>query len=132
MTLRALPNAQRQSRPTNCFAACVATVLDIPIAEVPDACDGNLWDWDAFQQWLLPRGLQAIEISLGNGACLYKVAAPVICIVTGNSPRSADMQHAVVAEFIGAEGFRLLHDPHEDDLFIGDEVTHVTFLVRLQ
>lgn len=49
--VRRLPNAVTQTRPTNCFQACVATVLGIPLDDVPEACDGSKWDWDAFQEY---------------------------------------------------------------------------------
>lgn len=131
-TTRSLPNAQRQNRPTNCFQACVATVLGIPIDEVSTACDGEHWDFDAFQDWLAERGLQAIEIAFANGGTIYPVRKPVLCILTGPSHRDCRTgQHAVVGEFIGFEGFNLLHDPHPSDLWIDGEPTHVCFFVRI-
>lgn len=129
---RILPNGVRQTTPTNCFRACVATVLGLGIEEVPEACDGETWDWDAFQYWLGGRGMQAIEISFANGACLYNVTTPVRCIITGPSHRTCVTgQHAVVAEFIGLQGFELLHDPHASDLWIDGEPTHATFFVTV-
>lgn len=131
--LRKLPNAVRQNLPTNCFQACVATVLNIPIEEVTDACDGAKWDWDAFQDWLAFRGMQAIEIGFGNGGTIYPVRKPVICILAGPSPREcASGQHAVVGELLGLEGFRLLHDPHPSDLWIDGEPSHATFFVGIR
>ena len=130
--MRGLPNAVKQSKPTNCFQACVATVLGIPIDEVPDACDGAIWDWNAFQEWLSRRGLQAIEIGFGNGGTIYPVAVPVMCILTGKSPRECVTgHHAVVAYYIGMEGFQLLHDPHPANEWIDGEPTHATFFVKL-
>lgn len=129
---RPLPNAVKQTAPTNCFRACVATVLEIPIDDVPTACDGATWDWDEFQRWLAGRGLQAIEIGFANGGTIYPVSAPVPCIITGPSPRGCRTgQHAVVGELIGIDGFRLLHDPHPSDLWIDGEPTHATFFARL-
>jgi hypothetical protein len=61
METRSLPNAVKQTTPTNCFQACVATVLGIDIALVPSCCDGASWDWDAFQAWLKQFGLAAIK-----------------------------------------------------------------------
>lgn len=122
-----------QTRPTNCFQACVASVLDLPIEEVPDACDGSKWDWDAFQDWLANRGLQAIEVGFGNGGTIYPVRRSVLCIITGTSPREClTGRHAVVGELLGLEGFSLLHDPHPSQNFIVDEPTHATFFVPLK
>lgn len=121
-----------QSRPTNCFQACVASVLGLPIDEVPEACDGAKWDWDAFQDWLATRGMQAIEVGFGNGGTLYPVRKPVLCIVTGKSPRECVTgAHAVVGELVGVEGFRVLHDPHSSQAGFEGEPTHATFFVSI-
>lgn len=130
--VRRLPNAVTQTRPTNCFQACVATVLGIPLDDVPEACDGSKWDWDAFQDWLALRGMQAIEIGFGNGGTIYPVRKPVLCIVTGESPRECTTgRHAVVGELLGLEGFRLLHDPHPSEMWIDGEPTHAVFFVSI-
>ena len=129
---RKLPNAVMQTTPTNCFRACVATLLQLDINEVPDACDGSTWDWDAFQRWLATRGMQAIEIGFGNGGTIYPVVVPVPCIVTGKSPREcATGRHAIVGELLGLEGFRLLHDPHPSERWIDGEPTHAVFFVPI-
>lgn len=129
---RPLPNLQRQSTPTNCFRACVATVLGITVDDVPTACDGASWNWDEFQKWLSGRGMQAIEITFENGGTLYPVSSPVQCIVTGQSPReSTTGLHAVVGRFIGLAGFELVGDPHPSDLWIDGEPTHAVFFVPL-
>lgn len=125
-----LPNAVKQTRPTNCFQACVATVLGLPITDVPDACDGASWDWDAFQNWLATKGMQAIEITFENGGTIYPVTKPVLCIITGESPRGG--RHALVAEYLGFEGFNLLFDPHDENLWINGEPTHAVFFVPLE
>jgi hypothetical protein len=130
--IRRLPNAVSQTTATNCFRACVASVLNLAIDEVPEACDGASWDWDAFQDWLALRGMQAIEIGFGNGGTIYPVRKPVLCIVTGESPRECVTgRHAVVAELLGLEGFRLLHDPHGSEMWIHGEPTHAMFFVPI-
>lgn len=130
--LRRIPNAVMQSTPTDCFRACVATVLSLPIEDVPAACDGASWDWMAFQNWLADRGLQAIEVGFGNGGTIYPVSRPVVCIITGVSPRECVTgRHAVVGELIGLEGFELLHDPHPSGEWIEGDPTHAVFFVRV-
>jgi len=130
--MRRIPNAVNQSTPTNCFQACVATLFGISIDKVPNACDGAKWDWDAFQDWLAFRGLQAIEVGFGNGGTIYPVRTPVPCIVTGESPRECTTgRHAVVGELLGPEGFRLLHDPHISENWIDGEPTHAVFFVPI-
>jgi glycosyltransferase involved in cell wall biosynthesis len=129
---RKLPNAVKQTTPTNCFQACVASLLGIRIEEVPSACDGATWDWDAFQDWLAERNMQAIELTFENGGTIYPVRKPVMCILTGESPRECVTgRHAVVGEFIGMEGFNILFDPHPSDRWINGEPTHAVFFVSL-
>lgn len=131
-TFRKLPNAVMQTTPTNCFRACVATVLNLPIEEVPEECDGAKWDWNVFQHWLAARGMQAIEVTFGTGGTIYPVVAPVTCILTGKSPRECVTGfHAVVAQLVSFEGFQMLHDPHSSQGWIDGEPTHATFFVRI-
>lgn len=130
--IRLLVNAKRQTTPTNCFSACVASILGCAVEEVPAGCDGATWDWDAFQDWLATKGLQAIEVGFGNGGTIYPVRVPVPCIVTGPSPRECTTgRHAVVGELLGLEGFRLLHDPHPSELWIDGEPTHAVFFIPI-
>ncbi len=90
-------------------------------------------DWVAFQDWLAERKLQAIEVGFGNGGTIYPVRTPVMCIVSGRSPRDPEGRlHAVVGRLLGLEGFQLLHDPHSSNEFICDEPTHATFFVSIQ
>ncbi len=133
-TLLDLANRPRnvmQTTKTNCFAACVATLLDVPIETVPAACDGATWDFDAFQRWLAEEhSMQAIEIVLGP-ASLVTVQHPVPCILTGDSPRQClSGQHAIVGEFSSA-AFTMSHDPHASrDGIVGD-AKYVTFFVKI-
>jgi len=132
-TFRNLPNRVRRTNKTNCFRACVATVLGCNVNEVPQGCDGATWNWDEFQDWLAGRGLQAVEMTFANGGTLYPVRNPVDCIVSGPSPREcASGQHAVVAKFLGLPGFELVSDPNASDEWIDGEPTHATFFVPLQ
>ena len=104
-----------QSKPTNCFAACLATLLNIQIEDVPASADGASWDLDVTQQWLgIKYHKQLLELSLGeNGSTIHPLVFPVLCILTGPSPRvCASGMHAVVARTNGLDGFEILHDPH--------------------
>ena len=132
LIIRQVPNAVMQTTSTNCFRACVATLLKLSINEVPIACDGPTWDWDAFQDWLIERGLQAVEMTFSNGGTLYPVRHKVPCIVSGQSPRECSTgRHAIVADFIGLDGFEFRHDPHPSNLWIDGEPTHVVFFVPI-
>jgi hypothetical protein len=106
----------------NCFAACVASILELPIEEVPNFCDapGN---WLVpFKAWLAERGLFAIIVE--HATCVDSARHFIACGdyegPTGNGP------HAVVYE-----NAKLSHNPnprHEGrDLA---QVHTLVFLVR--
>lgn len=96
----------------NCFSACVASILEISIEDVPIFLGpgGDLRFW----QWLGAQGL---------AASLYRSASyvpPGFSIAGGPSKRFAGRMHACVA----LDG-RIVHDPHpsRDGLpFVADYV----------
>ena len=83
----------------NCFSACLASILEIPIEEVPLFLGTY---WDDFLPWLKARGL---------GASLYRKSErrfPLgYSIAGGPSKRFAGKMHACVAY----DGM-IVHDPH--------------------
>lgn len=82
----------------NCFSACLASILEIPLGEVP-----HFWGprWPDFLQWLADRGL---AMTLYHKR-LY--VPPGYSIAGGPSVRFAGQMHACVA-FDGL----IIHDPH--------------------
>lgn len=118
----------------NCFATCVACLLDIDVADVPNFCAlGDLW-WRDFSDWLNERGFSAIVVCMrtkgawsGSMACW----ANALCIVSGPSPRG-DFDHAVIGRMSGWEGadlYEFVHDPHPEGLGIVGRPRDFTFLV---
>lgn len=109
----------KDEAPGNCWQACVAAILDLPLAEVPDEAED--WkpgmrprqSWIPYQKrvhrWLFSRGLVLIEAKTGS-VCyagpieLWKQTA---VIMSGPSPRNPQVHHAVVAH-----GNEIVHDPH--------------------
>ena len=83
-----------------CFRACIASILELPEAAVPDWPDANL-DPDV-NQWLGQRGLRYEQIDASAPPPLG------LHIIQGLSPRGG--QHAVV----GLNG-KIVHDPHPQD-----------------
>lgn len=80
----------------NCWSACVASLLDLSIEEVPYFLD----DWPrAFDEWALARGFYTLTTDCDH------FTPPGLHILGGQSPR--DISHAVVAH-----GDRIVHDPH--------------------
>lgn len=84
----------------NCFSACVASILELPIDDVPFFGADELW-WTRFSEWLEARNLYAVCLKHRAGR------APVgYHILSGKSPRG-EFLHSVVAK-----GDDIVHDPH--------------------
>lgn len=120
----------------NCFAACIASVLDLELDEVPNFCAFQRprdW-WRETQIWLAARGLAPVEFRVKDDAGnwfprISPLYVNVLCILGGKSPRGS-FDHAVVGETTD-DGFRLLHDPHPEGKFLDGDPTHVLFLVNI-
>ncbi len=89
----------------NCLSACIASLLELPIEEVPyfgppDRI-GTREEWGKnIEQWLNPRGFYSIMFPHG-----LTFVPPGFHILSGMSPRG--VRHSVVAH-----GERTVHDPH--------------------
>jgi hypothetical protein len=84
----------------NCLSACVASLLHLPIEEVPHFGADDLW-FQRLCDWLAPRGFYAM--------CIHYDPDHVpsgFYILGGKSPRG-EFLHAVVAN-----GRTIVHDPH--------------------
>lgn len=91
----------------NCLAACVASILELPISQVPNFSftpNGEDWYEDKLLTWLKTRGFTALFVKydpeLGRLGCY--------CVASGKSPRG-DHLHAVVYK----DG-KVVWDPHPD------------------
>jgi hypothetical protein len=86
----------------NCLSACVASILHLPIEDVPyfmsNDIDGKAWR-QKLSTWLKARGFY--PMFLGGWAKI-----PGVHMVTGRSPRNVGT-HCVVAI-----GDVIVHDPH--------------------
>ncbi len=114
----------------DCFATCVAMLLDLRQDDVPNFCSvpKEKW-WREFQKWLEPRWLTAIEIVVEHNNLCW-VTGGTFCIVSGKSPRG-DWLHSVVGASLEERGFEYLYDPHPDDTFL-DDVKYLTFFASLR
>lgn len=100
----------------NCTAACVASILEMPIEDVPNfALHG--WDWaEHLDKWLAERGYQVIAIIFENWRFLTRtwMTPNQFVMVSGVSPRAEGdslFRHAVVGRTYG-HGIEIVHDPH--------------------
>ena len=90
----------------NCFSACLASVFECELADVPNffvtaGNDADAW-WAAVRDWLAPRGFGVMSLSLSDDALLAKFAG--FFIVSGQT--SSGTHHATVWC-----GGKLVHDP---------------------
>lgn len=119
------------ARNGNCFAACVATLLGLTLAEVPNFCaEYGERDWYfAFSRWLVDRDYAAtlhrfdIESSATSHLAWAREFAPFVPWIAGGS--SLRGPHACV--YLGAE---LLHDPYPKSRTGLTRVEDATYLVR--
>lgn len=90
----------------NCFAACIASILELPLADVPNFCvDRKHW-LQHCNDWLAKRGLAYIEFKLTGGEVPIWMTDVGHHVISGPSPRG-DFHHCVV----GLDG-KMVHDPH--------------------
>lgn len=123
--------------PGNCFAACLASLLEISIDEVPQPTisDRGVWSapggyWERIATFLHKRGLHMVEIdrdlSKQNeySSAAYLESPGLLWIATGFSPRG-NFLHSVVCRDL-----EIVHDPHPDRTGI-EGVIKAAYLVPL-
>ncbi len=112
----------------NCFAACIASLLEVPIDEVVIDTDPKNEKWfEDLQAYLKPKNLFFLEvrIDVAKHYPLYEMNG-VLCVLSGKSPREFEghdgVNHCVVG-MINSEPeqpviFDAIHDPHPDGTFL--------------
>ncbi len=115
--------------PGNCFQACLASIFEVPITEVPDEEDtwkagmGSSMSWCIYirriYDWLAERNLAILNVTYADySMCLEDVYH----IVSGPSPRNNSILHAVVGK-----GVDLVHDPHPDKTMLDGDLKDYTY-----
>jgi len=112
----------------NCFHACIASMLEVPIGEVSIDNDPNSDVWfQSLQDYLKPKNLFFLEVRLdvSKNYPLYAMDG-VLCLMSGKSPREFEgrdgVNHCVVGVINSNPSdnkpviFEMLHDPHPDNL----------------
>jgi hypothetical protein len=115
----------------NCFAACLASVLELPLDDVPHVMHHEDWR-ERTNAWLASRGMGTIEVSLETEEpALYPVPPGMLVIVSGRTVRHPERLHAVVARTVaGGCQWEYLHDPHPAGGFL-IQATHLMWVVPL-
>lgn len=135
------PNA-----PGNCFSACVASVLECALEDLPDEAAivaevkrefpqwetwpnrykwGKSWErlWNQTQLECARRGLWMLEVK-GNPFGVDGIP-PVWSIISAKSPRG-DFDHSCVGF-----GKKIVHDPHPDNANVAEVDRTFIFFVAL-
>ena len=97
----------------NCFAACVASILEVPLVDVPNFC-ALKGDWySPTQDWLVANhGMSLVNLKVENWAGgenwaeIFDYLRGCYCILNGKSPRG-EWEHSVIVR-----NGEIVHDPH--------------------
>jgi hypothetical protein len=90
----------------NCLSACVSSVLEIPIKEVPNFVEDNE-DWQgALNEFLEPYNMVYVEVPTTDVG-IQTLGYHLMC---GLTVRSKEVTHSVVAY-----NRKYYHDPHPSD-----------------
>lgn len=127
--------------PGNCFSACVASILECTLADLPDEAEivkglkekyGKLWDdwpdrfkwgkswellWNQTQDECQRRGLFMLEVK----GPFASEPPETWCIISGKSPRG--IEHSCVGF-----GLKIIHDPHPEGGGVAEDQTHIFFI----
>lgn len=120
----------------NCFSACIASILEMRITDVPTFVVEKDW-WRATNAWLAGRGLTFVDFKYDDiGNVCGPLFNEVFCILSGPSPRDKTKQHSVVGVIErdpGSERMvrgRMIFDPHPSNDGILS-VDYVGFLINV-
>lgn len=130
-------------RTGNCFAACIASILEVPLDTVPNFCATSVTpegqDWlMAANQWLAGKGLALLDVDIQPDGSLGRINAlsdGAYCIISGKSPRG-EFSHATVGRYrldnkSVTHWLDFVHDPHPSNEFLAGPATQLTFFVSL-
>ena len=91
----------------NCFPSCLASILEIPLHEVPTFQNmGNNW-FTVLWDFLISKGYEFHGTGKKENALIYDKGIDGYYIVNGSSPRGFKRGHSVVY-YRG----KLVHDPY--------------------
>ena len=107
-----IPTRQtRTGKIGNCFSACLASILEIPLREVPNFVDASTDEqfYENAAKWLASHGLYYVQLKPDDPmlAVMFK-EGPIYHTIEGISPRGG--MHATV----GLNG-HMVWDPHPPD-----------------
>lgn len=131
--------------PGNCFSACVASILECSLEDLPDEIAiiaqlkqeyASVWEnwpprfkwgkswmrlWEQTQAIVRQRGLTMVEV---KGPFPSEIPVDVYCIISGQSPRG--LEHSCVGR-----GLKIIHDPHPSEAGVSEDDRSYIFFVCL-
>ncbi len=115
----------------NCFASCLASLLEMKLEEVPHVMEYEDWR-ERTNEWLAKFGLGSVEVRIDTDeACLYPIPPGMFVVVTGKTVRHESRLHSVIAKTMsGGCTWEYLHDPHPDGSFL-TKATCLMWIVQL-
>lgn len=111
----------------NCLSACIASILDLSVQEVPTFVAEHDW-FSAMERWLAERGWGVVVWPVQEGPPWY-VSSGVYGIASGPSPRGP-WSHSVVVRVEDGQ-IVVAHDPNPSGEGLDGMARDVTFLVPL-
>jgi hypothetical protein len=104
----------------NCYPACIASLLDLDLEDVPHfyQLHRNKEDFlDEVLRFLHAR--QMTTIRFPYAPWMHRYAPGALGIFSGASPRDSRLLHSVVGQ-LTKHGWKLIHDPHPEQNGIAD------------
>jgi hypothetical protein len=113
--------------PGDCFRACVASLFDLPTADVPhfvaDPRGAHVWFW-ALNEWLDTKGMQAV---IYDGFPCFVPNGGFLAIGSGKSPRGTFSHACIFRVDYGPP--ELIHDPHPSRAGLDGKPTRFSLFV---
>jgi len=116
----------------NCFQACVASVLELPLEAIPDFCNGaNADDWfQEFSKWILRFNLSVIRIETGDMTNFLQLQHGGFLkgayMLAGGKSAVRGVLHEVVYY-----GDKMVHDPAPEGKGLeGEPIDYIVFIAH--
>ena len=104
----------------NCWQAAVASILELPLQDVPDiqVYDDKMWWFDKFREWLEQYGLGAIGLSTGGNITIQGYHL-IEC-------KSTTLKNGELHVVVGLNE-KVVHDPNPNANILGEVVDYIVF-----
>lgn len=143
-----LYSPDKQLPPGNCFIAAMASLLEVPIEEIPDEIKywipgkGHIsswlkW-WPDLVEYLATKQLRYLEVKIEQEHLTFNPLdiLELPFIASGISPRDPSVNHAVVGHYVSPSSnsykFELLHDPHPSRDGLAGDPSLAGFLIPMR